>query len=199
MAKYWGWKYDMCEMLKDGECGDFKLEHFTVERSFQAMMQGVRPGEYTRLVHDGEVVMSDTPMEKNTNSRIISCATGDVLIGGLGLGMILLEIQDKEDVHSITVIEKNQEVIDLVGSQLPLNCKVNIICADVFEWTPEPGTRYDTIYMDIWNILSREVYDEEMKPLNRKWGRYLKPASESPNRFNGCWGQYNAMTGAPLR
>ena len=63
-------------------------------------------------------------------------AHGDVLIGGLGIGLIILAIQDNPEVHSITVIEKNQEVIDMVATQLPLNEKVKIIQADVFLWKP---------------------------------------------------------------
>ena len=35
--------------------------------------------------------------------------------------MIIMAIQDKPEVNSITVIEKNQEVIDLVASQLKFN------------------------------------------------------------------------------
>ena len=33
-------------------------------------------------------------------------AHGDMLIGGLGIGMIILAIQDNPEVKSITVIEK---------------------------------------------------------------------------------------------
>lgn len=38
--------------------------------------------------------------------------------------MIIMAIQDKPEVNSITVIEKNQEVIDLVASQLKFNEKL---------------------------------------------------------------------------
>ena len=51
--------------------------------------------------------------------------------------MILMAIHDNEAVKSITVLEKHQEVIDMIAPQLPLNDKVKIICADVFEWKPE--------------------------------------------------------------
>ena len=69
----------------------------------------------------------------NTNMDFCCNAYGDVLIGGLGIGMIILAIQDKSKVKSITVIEKNQEVIDIIAPQLKFNDKVKIICADVFE------------------------------------------------------------------
>mgnify|MGYP000786328328 FL=1 len=44
--------------------------------------------------------MSDTPMEKETNRDFVHNAHGNVLIGGLGIGLIILAIQNKEDVYN---------------------------------------------------------------------------------------------------
>ena len=124
----------MVGLLAPSEIGPFKIEHFEIkDGNFMAMRDGILPGKYVRLTHNGSVVMSDTSMEKRTNSRFCTDAHGDVLIGGLGIGMILLSIQDKQSVKSITVIEKHQEVIDMVAPQLPLNDKVKIIQGDVYE------------------------------------------------------------------
>ena len=87
------------------------------------MLDGIMLGTYIRLTHNGECVMSDTNMEQRTNLRFCLKAYGDIIIGGLGIGMIIMAIQDKPEVKSITVIEKNQEVIDLVASQLDFNKK----------------------------------------------------------------------------
>lgn len=179
---------DMPQLLSPTENGDFKLEHFEVRNGdIRAILSGVNPGNYVRLMHRGEVVMSDTYMEKRTNSSFCANAYGDVLIGGLGIGMIIMAIQDDERVKSITVLEKHQEVIDMITAQLPFNDKVKIICADVFEWKPEKGQKFDCIYMDIWNYVNSDVYQDEMKPLKRKYGRYLKSKDDSPKRFNECW------------
>lgn len=190
---------EMPQLLSTAQVGDFKLEKFTIEKNnMAAMFQGISPGEYVRLTHRGEVVMSDTMMEKRTNSAFCRNAYGDILIGGLGIGMIIMAIQDNENVRSITVLEKNQEVIDMVANQLPLNNKVKIICADVFTWKPEKGQKFDCIYMDIWNYVNVDVYQEEMKPLKRKYGHYLKSMDESPKRFNECWAEYQAKNGRRL-
>lgn len=190
---------DMAQLLKPAEKGGFKLSHFDIDNpSFRATLDGISPGRYVKLTHNGEVVMSNTNMEKRTNSSFVVNAYGDVLIGGLGIGMIIMAIQLHDKVKSITVIEKNQEVIDLVASQLPFNDKVRIINADVFEWKPERGQRFDCIYMDIWNWVNSDIYHEEMKPLKRKYGHYLKPISESPNRFNDCWAEWNAKNNMRL-
>lgn len=191
--------YNMADLLEDREEGKWKLQRFTVERgNFFAMKDGITPGTYMRLTHNGECVMSDTNMEKRTNMDFVYNAYGDVLIGGLGIGMIILAIQDKPEVKSITVIEKNQEVINMVASQLNFNEKVKIICADVFEWKPEKDTKYDVSYMDIWNWINEDVYEREMKPLKRKYARFLRSKAENPNRYNKCWAEYQARTGRRL-
>ena len=190
---------DMANLLEDKKVGDWELDHFTIgERDIIGLVQGISPGTYVRLMHEGEVVMSNTDMEKRTNADFCRKAYGDVLIGGLGIGMIILAIQDKPEVKSITVIEKNQEVIDMVASQLKFNEKVKIVCADVFEWKPDRGVKYDVSYMDIWNFINKDVYENEMKPLKRRYARFLGNKKENPNRYNKCWAEYEARNGRRL-
>ena len=190
----------MTEVLLEKEQNGWKLEKFEVKNDdlLYAFRSGVDPGNYIRLMHDGKLVMSDTDMEKRTNAEFCSKAHGDVLIGGLGIGLIVLAIQDKPEVNSITILECNQDVIDLVATQLPLNNKVKIVNADVFTWKPDKGIRYDTIYMDIWPLISKEIYQKEMRVLKKKFARYLKSKDLNPNRFNKCWAEYYAKTERPL-
>lgn len=183
---------DMTEILKNGKVGDFELSHYDIgEKDYITMYQtGISPGRYVELSYKGECIMSDTNMEKRTNRDFVINAHGNVLIGGLGIGLILLAIQDKEEVKKITVVEKNKEVIELVGSQLPLNEKVEIINADVFNYNP--AQKYNTIYMDIWNYINSDVYQREMKPLISRYRRYLVPKSEDESRYIDCWCKYQA-------
>lgn len=190
---------NMSELLEEREINGWKLQKFEIESSNKrAMFNGIIPGTYIRLLHNEECVMSDTNMEKSTNSDFCINAHGDIIIGGLGIGMIIMAIQDEPEVKSITVIEKHQEVIDMVASQLDFNDKVHIICADVFEWKPERGVKYDMVYMDIWNWVNEDVYKKEMQPLKRKYARFLRSRHENPNRFNKCWAEYQAKTGRRL-
>lgn len=185
---------DMIPTLKPSKIGDFEISYFDIsEKDYIAIVrEGISPGRYVKLSYKGQVVMSNTDMEKRTNLDFCVKAHGDVLIGGLGIGLIIMAIQDHEQVRSITVLEKNQDVIDLVANQLPLNKKVKIVLADVFTWKPERGKKYDCIYMDIWNWINSDVYKEEMLPLKRKYAHYLKPLIESPKRFNYCWAEWQA-------
>lgn len=182
---------DMAEILKDGKVGDFELSHYEIgNNDLYAMLHGIPSGKFVRLTRKGEVVMSNTGMEKRTNSSFVAKAHGNVLIGGFGIGLIILAIQDKEEVKQITVVEKYKEVIELVGNQLPLNSKVHIVHGDVFEY--KPLFKYNTIYMDIWNYINSDVYQREMKPLISRYRRYLVPKSEDENRYIDCWCRYQA-------
>lgn len=185
---------NMAEILEDRKVGDFELSHFEIGKDdMHAILHGITCGKFIRLTHRGSVVMSDTEMEKQTNSAFVRNAHGKVLIGGLGIGLILLAVQDKADVEKITIIEKNREVIDLVASQLPLNDKVEIVNADVFEYAPTE--KYNTIYMDIWNYINQDVYRKQMKPLISRYRRYLVPKPEDKNRYIDCWCKYQAKNG----
>lgn len=75
---------DMPQLLSPTENGDFKLEHFEVRNGdIRAILSGVNPGNYVRLMHRGEVVMSDTYMEKRTNSSFCANAYGVVMSDNL--------------------------------------------------------------------------------------------------------------------
>lgn len=188
----------MADILKPVKVGKAEIDimDFTQkELSFSMLRNGLRQDRYARLRIDGECMMSETPMEHDTNWDFVCHAHGDVLIGGLGIGMIILAIQDCPEVHSITVLEHSQDVIDAVKPQLPLNDKVRVIKADVFAYKPD--RRYDCIYMDIWAEISTDVYPEMVR-LKRRYGHYLKPKTESPKRFNHCWCEYYARTGKPF-
>lgn len=189
---------DMSKILKDGRVGNFELSHFKItENDFRARFrEGIPCGEYVRLANGWDCVMSNTPMEKRTNADFVHNAHGKVLIGGLGIGLILLAIQDKPEVTNITVVEKHIEVIELIKEQLPLNEKVEIVCADVFDY--KPLFKYNTIYMDIWSNINSAIYEEEMKPLIKRYRRYLVSKQQDGKRCIDCWAKYQAKHNRPL-
>lgn len=104
----------------------------------------------------GEAIMSNSEKEKRSNLEIIQIATGSVLVAGLGIGLILLPMMNKEEVTEIDVVEKHSEVIELVAEQLPLNNKVNIIHDDIYRFTSKK--KYDTIYLDIYPSAPKSLF-----------------------------------------
>lgn len=116
------------------------------------------PGDitYTDLYIDGVAFMGDEPGERLTNMDLWCHAFGDVLIGGLGIGMVICGLAENPNINSITVLENSRDVIDLVGPTIEAfvknKCRLNIIEGDVFEYKSEK--KFDTIYMDIWARLN---------------------------------------------
>lgn len=189
---------NMHEILNEGQIGNFKLEKFDVGKNdFSAWKDGVSPGSYIRLINSRDVIMSNIAMEERTNTKFVKNANGDVFIAGLGIGLIVLAIQDKEEVKSITILEKYPEIIELVGNQLPLNEKVKIVQGDVFKYEFPKGTKFDTIYFDIWNYINSDIY-EEMKLLKAKYRKYRRSKTINPDFYIGCWAEYQAKNNMRL-
>ena len=60
---------NMSELLEERELNGWKLQKFEIsDDNIRARLDGITPGKYIRLLHNGECVMSDTNMEKRTNS-----------------------------------------------------------------------------------------------------------------------------------
>lgn len=189
----------MADVLLEKETDRFKLEKFTID-DYKPWIN-IPKGEYVRLIDKSlnfdSCVMSDTPMEHRTNYEIVRKAHGDIIIGGLGIGMILLPILEKEEVKSVTIVEKYQDIIDITGSQIKSD-KLKIVHGDIFENNFPRGTKFDVIYFDIWNYINEDVY-EEMKDLKKKYRRCLKNKKENPNSWIGCWAEHEAKNNRKLR
>lgn len=142
-------------------------------------VEGLRPGIITRLLVDGKIMMSDTPMEIETNQDFIQKANGNVFIGGLGMGIIILCIQDKPEVHRIDVMEINPYVIQYMKQHLLFNQKLNIIEGDVLKYVPGKSDLYDSVYFDIWKQTSSSN-KSDMVILHRRWSKHI-------NRQNPAW------------
>lgn len=167
--------------IPEGTCGDWRVERFTVDErgaAFHNMRcafspgmgrRTIDPGEYTRLKRGHTVVMSDTPAEYWDHSEAIRKATGDVVLNGLGLGLVLAEILKKPEVKSVTVIERSSEVLALVAPHFDVP-RVTIIECDALKWTPPKGQRIGLAWHDIWDTISSDNLDE-MKTLHRRYGR----------------------------
>jgi hypothetical protein len=142
----------------------------------------VTPGAYTKLVIDGEVMMSDTPHEDATCAELLLHARGSVLIAGLGIGMVLPPVLAKPTVTRVLVLEKYAEVIALVAASVA-HPKLEIRQADVL-LDPVPTEEFDTVYLDIWPTLS-DLNLPEMAALRRRFA----PCYRTRKTWVGCWGE----------
>lgn len=113
-------------------------------------------------------IMSNSEEDSAFALMAIGKARGDILVTGLGLGILSFAIMRKENVISIDVVEKYQEVIDLIAPQVPFNEKVNIICNDIMDFVPTKT--YDVI---IINTVCEELQLEEEKQIRMKDGKWI--------------------------
>lgn len=161
--------------LKEGKCGDYELKQFTVSAK-EAEIHWLRcifngrdsrallPGTYWRLMHKGEIIMTNTPAEVMDHIPFIKKANGNVLVAGLGLGMVVHELLKKPEVKRITVVEISNEVIKLVGNSYK-DPRLEIVNADIFAF--EPSHKYDYGWYDIWNYICEDNYPEMVSLMKR--------------------------------
>ena len=163
---------DMTKIIPASSHGIATIEHFEVSQAasrFSSLRSGgwVPEGKYVKLRVNGCLMMSDTRMEHITNWEVVNEARGNVLIAGLGIGMILHPILAKKEVSHVTVVEKYADVIALVSPTVRCQ-KLTLVEGDVYQWLPEKGVKFDSIYFDIWAEQSTDCL-EEMKELHRRF------------------------------
>ena len=99
--------------------------------------------------------MSITPNEIITMEEDVDKATGDVLTIGLGLGYYAYMVHLKDDVKSVTIVERQPEVIEIfekyILPQFEHPEKIRIVNEDAFEYLEklEDG-KFDYCFCDIW-------------------------------------------------
>lgn len=185
----------MYRLLKPGRSGRFAIKKKTIQKGSVLMNwtpeKGMHRIQYTtgqpivvleEYNQDGDFVgvwMSDTPYEWNTNAPFFPKARGDVLIGGLGLGLVPTMIAGKPEVRSITIVEKEPDIIKLTWPQIR-HPKMKCFQDDFFrylKYAKAQGLQFDVIQCDIWHDPG-ELFRAQDR-LRAAVAPLLKPGGES--------------------
>lgn len=135
-------------LLKKGDAVIPPLAYFTEAFSFPSVMQ------------DGVEWMAIKPNEIETMRAPIARARGHVLTAGLGMGYFAYMAARKEEVKSVTVVERDPAVISLFEAELlpQFACreKIRVVQADALDYFEHelPHTHYDHIFADLWRDAS---------------------------------------------
>ena len=129
---------------------------------------------FPAVLEDGNEWMTLTPVDLDTSEEAIAAAKGKVVTYGLGLGYYAYMVSEKDEVESITVVEKSEKVIELfkkyILPQFSHPEKVNIVNADAFEYAENtaPSMDYSLAFVDTWRDASDglSMY-ERMKALEQ--------------------------------
>lgn len=113
--------------------------------------------KFLSVLQNGREWMTMMPNELVTQRTPIKKAKGRVCTYGLGLGYFAFMCARKSEVESVTVVERDESVIELFKEML-LPCfenpeKIEIVQADAFEFAEKeaPARRFDYIFADIWH------------------------------------------------
>jgi 16S rRNA A1518/A1519 N6-dimethyltransferase RsmA/KsgA/DIM1 with predicted DNA glycosylase/AP lyase activity len=93
-------------------------------------------------------------------------AHGRVLITGLGFGILLKALDAKQEVESITVIEKEQDIIDAFLKNNRVSDKVKIIKDDATTYAPEE--EYDCLLPDHYEKQTWEWKVNDMNAISKR-------------------------------
>lgn len=181
--------------IPEGKIGNWEVSRFVVDETDSLLHRigyigkpggdrSCAPGTYTRLMRGDTVVMSDTRAERRDHRYFMATATGKVLIAGLGLGCVARCVAACPSVTDVVVVERSPEVISLVWDTLktgPHGRKFWLVQADINDYRPEKGERFDHAWVDIWDTISGDNLPE-MGAIGRRISRRVE------NRV-GYWGR----------
>lgn len=112
---------------------------------------------FPAVLENGREWMTLMPNETNTTKYAIERSNGKVLTYGLGLGYFTYMASLKENVESVTVVERSRDVIELfkqyILPQFKYRDKIKIVQSDAFEFAKHQMRQgeYNTVFTDIWH------------------------------------------------
>ena len=112
---------------------------------------------YLALTEGNNIWMSLNPNEIETMKPYINKARGNVLVLGLGMGYVPFMLSLKNCVKNITIIERDQEIInlfnELIYPSFPNKEKIKIIKGDAIEYArkAQKEATPDYVFADLWH------------------------------------------------
>ena len=151
-------------------------EGFPVWKAY-AQQRGLE-GTYTVLSYltnknYSVLIMNDGPSEFEEHIWLFNRLKGHILIGGLGISMIHKPLLESDEVESVTIIEKSQEVINLVWPHCLKDDRFSIVHADINDFIPSEDDYWDVVWLDTWMNTDGESLPEYKERMTDKFaGHY---------------------------
>jgi hypothetical protein len=133
-------------------------------------MKIVRYKHVSRGGSAGVMTCSDDPEYTEFDSSIYS---GRVYYGGLGLIYNINSLCENSSIISIDIVERSDDIIDLLSSSMPDDPRINITCGDPLRDIP----RNDYNFM-IWSQYQKWLYNIDGSTLQQQYLR-LKHSNEN--------------------
>lgn len=176
--------YHLVVDIPEGKSGEYSIEHdhkpagaeFALASARTAMLGGDpggtlkfdTPTRWHTLRYDGGIWMQDIPIEQFQMRKHVESFNGDVLIGGLGLGVVVNHLAARPEIDNITVIEVSQDVINLVEPHLKdPEGKVTVLCESLFDYLTHSPYIFDFAFFDIWQSDGEGTFLNTVVPLRK--------------------------------
>lgn len=129
----------------------------------------------TSLRINGVVWMTDCAPYMWSLASFAERASGNVLVAGLGLGLVIHELVKNPNVTHITVVDREPDVIALVALLLPQDSRIEIVESDfdLFVMHDSPSVKRDTI---IWDL---GLWGSSGEEHNKLKALYIRPIMQS--------------------
>lgn len=103
--------------------------------------------------------MVDDPPQWRSMQKFAEAATGNVLVAGLGLGLVVHALDANINVKGVTIVERNTDVINLITPLLPHDRfnRRRFVVSDFMAFIHDAqDSQYDHIIVDIWVSSNRD-------------------------------------------
>ncbi len=160
-------------------------EYFEIGKSIPVVSLEIKDNDRDGSIGEWKTWMVDDPPHWWSMKNYADGSSGRVLVAGLGLGLVTGELLKNVDVDSITVVERNKDVIGLIRPFLPdaIDVEFSIVNKDFFDFINEVGNdkEFDRIIVDIWVTGSIEetlrVLNDEVRPFSYYMRKLFPDAS----------------------
>jgi hypothetical protein len=153
------------DSIPEGESGLWSVKKWSISCPLEVPRDEgktvvVPAGNYTSLFRRtiyqrepyGELVMHDTPDELRKHLQFMLVAYGNVVITGLGLGCVVRGTLANPWVQSVTVLERDRQVLKLVVPYMPKDSRLKIVRAEAYHWLKSnKQLSFDCAWHDLWS------------------------------------------------
>ena len=116
------------------------------------------PALEQKTASDWTTWMSGAPDECLAMESMARRSSGDVLIGGLGLGILAWLCAARSSVTSVTVVELQQSVVNLIAPVIS-HTKITITRGDVWQYIEQTSHKFDFVALDTWPDVGSAVQE----------------------------------------
>lgn len=139
------------------------IPHVVIKEGSSGPVDIINHGKNIALYYNGDRWMSyeqNNDMEMKELYSSYDLAYGDVLVSGLGFGILALWLCSKPEVNSVTVVEISEDVIKLFKDANVVPEKLNIINDNMITYNTD--IEYDVLLLDHYE---RQLFEWRLKDI----------------------------------